>query len=689
MRDLNRIAHSFDTENAQSALAGYKRVKPATFLNTLNYINFKDENLYVNFKNKKYKSNMTLKANPLPCMGSALECVWDKGVSRSRNFDNYEFLNIFVCDGLNLLLSNPSNVWFNNEGALFSLDGVGAYIVRSREMKRYRAVDVQAELLQSGMHYRGSLMDFSALYFHVDIKSGRNSNLDHVNSNDPVYLVLKKSDETVFSGECMVSRQGTGREKQKIILKAEKVNFSRYRSKKFRSTRQKLSPMPSLLFDHPFAGQKCSLRVKTLSGSGLSIEEFQDNSLLIPGMIIPDAHLEFANQMTLGFKAQVINRKSSERDEVKHVTSGLAILDMDLDCQASLAGMLYQAEDEKTYVCNSVNLDALWEFFFKTGFFNPTKYAHMHKSKEAFKQIYSKIYCKSPGLARHFIYQDRGSIIAHISMLRFFDNAWLFHHHSANSRMDIRGGIAVLTQIGRYVNDFSSLASSHMKYVLSYYRPQNRFPHKVFGGFAKHVEDQGKCSLDRHAYMYIAQPFNGEDMRDPASGIEIAPARAEDLRELGCFYKEASGGLMLEALGLESLDSGDEGIAELYARLSLKRERKVFSIRSGNVPVAILLVSISDNGLNLSNFTNCITAIILDGEAVSPKILRTALVRMTAFYDQDIVPVLVYPESYAIEKKIQYEKTYNLWITSSDMTDEYQGYMKGLLQHGKDPGERK
>ncbi|KKL15829.1 hypothetical protein LCGC14_2501680 [marine sediment metagenome] len=396
MSDLNRIACALDTQNMQSTLAGYKRVKPTTLVNTLNHINFKDESIYVNFKNKKYKNTMTLKAKPQPCMGSALECVWDKSVSRTRNFDNYEFLNILVCDDLNLIMSNPSTAWFSKEGVVFGLEGVGAYIVRSREMKRYRAVDVKAELFQSGMHYRGTLMDFSSLYFHVEVKLGRNPNLDLINSSDPVYLVLKNSGDTVFSGECRFTRQDAVRGKHKIILKTEKVSFSRYKSKKFRSERQKLTPMPSLLFDHPLTGQRCSLRVKTLSGSGFSIEEFHDNSLMVPGMIIPDAQLEFANQMTLGFKAQVLNRNTHKTDDRERVTSGLAILDMDLDCQASLAGMLYQADNEKSYVCSSVNLDALWEFFFKTGFFNPTKYSNMHKDKEAFKQTYSKLYGESP-----------------------------------------------------------------------------------------------------------------------------------------------------------------------------------------------------------------------------------------------------------------------------------------------------
>ena len=136
---------------------------------------------------------------------------------------------------------------------------------------------------------------------------------------------------------------------------------------------------------------------------------------------------------------------------------------------------------------------------------------------------------------------------------------------------------------------------------------------------------------------------------------------------------------MLEAHGLESMSSCRESLEDLYSKLSLKRKREVFAVKMDKRLLAIIVVNISDYGLNLSNFTNCITAIVIDKDAMTPEALRAALVRMTQYYENSIVPVLIYPERYAIDNGLKYEKTYNLWVASSSLTDTYQEYMNGLL----------
>ena len=115
-----------------------------------------------------------------------------------------------------------------------------------------------------------------------------------------------------------------------------------------------------------------------------------------------------------------------------------------------MLAMLHQVQDKNSYICNDLDLDALWDFLFETGFIYPKKYALIHNSKEQIKQTYEKLYTRSPEIARHFVYQDNGVILGHMAMLRFWQNSWLIHHHAARKSALNKAGLIVLDQIGRF-----------------------------------------------------------------------------------------------------------------------------------------------------------------------------------------------------------------------------------------------
>ena len=52
---------------------------------------------------------------------------------------------------------------------------------------------------------------------------------------------------------------------------------------------------------------------------------------------------------------------------------GLALLDMELEDYGRLSALLHQAKNRSSYISNVVDLDDLWNFFFKSGFIYPQK----------------------------------------------------------------------------------------------------------------------------------------------------------------------------------------------------------------------------------------------------------------------------------------------------------------------------
>lgn len=502
---------------------------------------------------------------------------------------------------------------------------------------------------------------------------------DWLNPEQPVNIVLSDPVFTYYSGECKVIRHTRGHRTGNYILEPLKKEIQRFKHKEFRSERYELTPSPNIVFKHPFTKMRIDLKVVDLSGAGFSVEEDEGNTALLPGMILPELVLNFADSYKIKCTGQVVFRKSMiAATGQKWIKCGLALLDMDIRDHLKLISLLHQTKDKNSYICNDIDLDKLWDFFFETGFIYPDKYAAIQKNKKQIKETYAKIYTRNPQIARHFIYQDKGTIFGHMAMLRFYENSWLIHHHAARKSNLNRAGLIVLDQIGRMTNDSHRLYSLHMDYLICYYRPENKFPSRVFGGVAKSVKDPKRFSLDGFAYLHIKNLARPQ-LKLPADW-QISDTRPDDLRNLADFYEHISGGLMLDAIDLtpEKLDCDE--LRKEYSKAGLIRQRQLYSLKKDGGLKAIFLVNTSNVGLNLSDITNCVKIFVTDSEQLDADILRAAVSAVAEITGKDDFPTLLYPAAFAVEQQIHYEKIYNLWIINLQYSDEYFRYLGRLLR---------
>lgn len=678
MISLHESIQLAQNTNLDSQLEDWKKVSRKHLINVLNYINFQAGTILIHFKHLKYNNTLSLQARPLPCLADSLDCLWVKPQGLKQKLNLYKFLDIFLTDGQRLIYIKTDVKAISEEGISFALPEI-CYELGHRKVKRHACKGIQVDFIQNGALFRGHLLDFSAASFCVEVSAVPPQTFYWINSEYQVYIILKNEQDVLYSGECRITRQTCGQKTRSFILEPLNHQMYRFKPKKYRSSRHKLTPSPNIIFRHPFTRKMVTLEVEDLAGSGLSVEEYQDNSVLLPGMIIPELYIEFANGFKIKCKSQVIYRNASRtRDDNLYVKCGMAFLDMDIQDQGRLSGFLHQAANKKTYVCNWVDLDALWKFFFEAGFVYPGKYAVIHANKERFKETYEKLYIQNPGIARHFIYQSKGIIHGHISIIRFCENTWLIHHHAASRARDSRAGIVVLNQVERYINDFHRLYSTRMNFVICYFRPDNRFPHRVFGGVTESINNPKGSSIDPFAYFHYRK--NSDRVEIPESWA-LAKAEPEDLVELENFYEYKSRGLMIHALDLEPgmLDSDD--LSKEYQRLGFQRERHLFSMKKEGVLKAFIMVNVSDTGLNMSDLTNCIHVIVLDSDDLPYAILNSGLCMVSRYYEQDEVPVLLYPVSYTESQSIAYEKIYNLWVLNMQHTDQYFKFMEDLFSH--------
>lgn len=650
-----------------------RQVGKAYLVNRLNYINFQDGTILINFEHPIYNSVVSLKAAPLPCLGDALECVWVHDGNQGLPTSSYELKNIMVPSGRKLLMVEPDSASIDEKGMRFLIPDV-CIDVSSRMARRDFCKGIEVRLNQNSAVFHGQLIDFSSVTFRVEVNAIPPQTFEWIDPASPVDVMFSESGETLFAGECRILRQSDGSKTRCYVAEPLVHHIRRFKPKEFRNTRQKLVPSPDVTFIHPFTRRICSLKVIDIAGLGFSVEEDKDNAVLLPGMIIPEVELSFANSFKVACKVQVVYRTVSNGPENgNRLKCGMVIMDIGTGDHGKLLSLLYQAKDSHSYLGSKVDLDDLWEFFFETGFIYPKKYEFLRENREKIKDTYRKLYTLNPEILRHFIYQDKGRIMGHMAMIRFYEKSWLIQHHAADSR-STRAGLRVLYQVGRFINDSHGLYSTKMHFVFCYYRPENRFPSRVFGGAARSIEDPRGCSLDTFSYFHIRkQTVQETALSQPWRLMKTGP---QDLFELKHFYESDSGGLMLNALEIDP-DSGD--ISELsaaYKKLGLKRERYFFSLKHEESLKAVFMVDISDIGLNLSEATNSIKVIIVDSDGLTKDVLYSAFSGPFEKFESSDIPILLYPATYADKAEISCEKSYNLWILNMQYTDQYFNYIQ-------------
>ncbi|HTX71521.1 MAG TPA: hypothetical protein VMC79_01730, partial [Rectinemataceae bacterium] len=425
---------------------GRRRVKHRELLNLLNFVNFSEGTIFVSFSPREPGESIFLQAAPRLCQDEVLCCRWlSPGISPGR-MNSHTCDSFLISDGHNEVSVKAEVLHLDAEGISFKIPESG-YEKSHRRVRRHSCAGIEARLTQTGLGFDGRLLDFNALSFRVEVCAPPDGSLRWINPAVPLTALFYGDGKLLYSGECLILRMDGGPDRRSLVLSPNFNNISRRRPKEFRSERHVLSPAPAVSFVHPFTGTAVHLQAKNISGAGLCVEEFLENSSLLPGMIIPEISIEIANRLMLRCRAQVLYRNViGNGDRFAVARCGITMLDMDIRDQAAFSALLHQSIDDRMHVCGPVDLEELWRFFFESGFIYPSKYLAIEAHKQEFRRTYEKLYRDSPSIGRHFIFQDRGRIFGHMSMIRCHSNSWLIHHHAASRDGYGMAGVEVLNQ---------------------------------------------------------------------------------------------------------------------------------------------------------------------------------------------------------------------------------------------------
>ncbi|WP_319526406.1 PilZ domain-containing protein [uncultured Desulfosarcina sp.] len=656
-----------------------KTIGLGQLINKLNHLNFVDKPLFVNFRHKRYPRMLSIKASPQPCQDEHLACLWqqDPG-SIVEHPDLFNFENIIIPDGKRFLVVEPEMLEVDERAIRFVLPETCS-AADTRSTRRRRCQGVHVYVTQNGALYYGSMIDFSAFSFRVQVQTTPPQTFEWIDADSPVDVILFDGSKTLYSGGCRITKQTHGYKDRHWVLEPIKRNKQRFRPKEFRSKRRQLVPLPTISFSHPFSKQTVNLNVLNLSGSGLAVEEEAGQAVLFPGLIIPELEIRFGDGSYATCTAQIIYSRDKDDNLAEDMLKcGIAFLDMPIEDHIKILALLQQVDNKNAHVCNRVDLDALWNFFFETGFIYPGKYEFIEKNKAQIKRTYNKLYSENPKIARHFIYQKRGQILGHVAMLRFYQRTWLIHHHAAIRSALNKSGLVVLHQIGQFANDSHRLDSLHMQYLACFYQPTNKFPSRVFGGARQSINNDEACSTEPFAYFHH-QSSPSKHAYLPA-GWSLRPSSDEDLLILQNVYQKTPAELMLRAMGLDVEEATFADLADTYREIGLIRQRHLFTLERNCELKAVIMINLSDLGLNMSDLTNCITVFVLNRSGLNADIVHCVCANLAKQFNRTYLPVLLHPAADAAALNITAEKEYIFWALNTNYGDDYFRYIKRLTK---------
>ncbi len=635
-------------------------------INTLHYIHFTNGTILVHASDPKYGEEFLLQARLDTCTAEEIVCRWEETPPLP---EDARLLHMIISNGLSLILF-PIRVICRHDKIFTVAIPEKGHLMGKRTVRRHPCRGIRVNLTQTGFHARGELIDFSPLAFRVLLTPDANGSFIWLNEDSRCMIHLQEEQRILFSGLCRYVRQTGNLFERELVLAPLESGIQRFQKRKKRTPRLRITPPLSAHFEHPFFRRPVQLDICDLTFTGFAVEEQNEESILLPGMIIPDLEIQYADALKMTCDAQVIYQRKTGKGRIRN---GLAILDMDFRAYRKLSHIMVHAGDPQARFTSDVEMDNLWEFLFDTGFIYPRKYQILQPCREEFKETYRKIYQEDQDIEAHFTYQKNGRIYGHVSIFRAYQRAWMVHHLAARPLNGKRTGLSVLKNVLRFFDGLYRYPSIRMDHMLFYFRPENHFPNLFFGGFARDLQNPRGCSLDLFAYLN----HRTDNLQTPLpQGWQLMDFTVCHLPELERFYRNASGGLLLDILPFGMRNEGEEPLEEVYRRKGLLRQCSVHSLTQGQSLKAVLIVNRSDVGLNLSELLNGIKIIVIDPAGLSWEVMTAALSRLIPGYAAETIPLLIYPASYPGEQGMKVDKQYLLWILDSQYGKAYLEYME-------------
>lgn len=254
-------------------------------------------------------------------------------------------------------------------------------------------------------------------------------------------------------------------------------------------------------------------------------------------------------------------------------------------------------------MAHGVTFEDIWTLFLESGFLYPEKVERLAPVLPEIQRSVRALLESNGDLAATVAVPNGRGLEAQISMLRWLERTWMVQHLAAlplSSRThDASAQITIaLIYYGRLRPD--------IEWGKMFFRPNNAWPARVFGGFANRLNDP--ATSDLRVYHYLAACIEPGERGEAVPGVEVWPASSsEDFALVENWFRSRGRVLELQANELEAHRRGQPANTADYRAAGLERRREIVMAGRQGRATAFAILEISSLGLNFSELTNSFT----------------------------------------------------------------------------------
>ncbi len=369
----------------------------------------------------------------------------------------------------------------------------------------------------------------------------------------------------------------------------------------------------------PFDRRPFRTAVLDVNNSGASFTAGRDTTVLPVGTIIEPLKLTFPNSRIFVVRGRVRSlTPMPDQNGESRIRYGIEFEALSDETKEIIADEAVRSVRPSLFSTTGVTFEDLWSFFEQSGFLYPEKLEELAHQLPKIQETYSHLLDqRQTKVLKTYVWKRDGAILGHVSTLRLYRNTSYIQH------------IAVIRQAqSLFATEALSLGTSEyleqipqLEWCRMYFRPNNRWPARVFGTFAKKLNEP--LLSDIRTVAYCVGSTTAEAITLP-SGTRIAPAQRVHLEEIQRYFLSRGRVIALQSddLSLDHLSMKE--VEHLYSENGLQRRREILAFENGSSFAGFALLEISSPGLNLSELTNHFSVHVMEGGSTTRRMLIAA-----------------------------------------------------------------
>jgi len=431
--------------------------------------------------------------------------------------------------------------------------------------------------------------------------------------------------------------------------------------------------------NNPFFKEQ-AYRVRDIIPAGLSFEFDSYTEPFVRGMIFNDIKVTFHGHSPIKVSGKVTytNRLSSKGNAGVCGIKFLRIKNKDMYYIVSYLMM-------KTYKGIN-NASGKWverqlNMFYSTGFIYKEKDEFLRPIYEEVNDTLIKLSHEDVNFFKNIIIKENERILGTVSCVQLYEGTWMVQHLTS---IKSNGKQFYSKEVAVAITDFCS-KNPDVKYQKIFWRPNNSWADRIFGKYARSLDDRANSML--HLYHYMVKEISHNEKKDLAHpDMLLEVLQIEDAKEIESYFISTKQTLMLNAENFTKDKINFFEISDIYNKQELIRERRIFVIKEFGVFIGFAVAEYSSLGINFSGLLNCFRIYIKNKPKAGEEVARNMLISAATDYyvrkGRKFIICLASDNAFNSCEKNGFikRKTYSCWTVHKKFAFPYMQYVKNLFK---------